>query len=109
MDLLCKMGYEYRIKVNPQVSSIEDVCAEVFTDTEWKQIPSSLIDVPNGIGIQSGAEPVNSSWPHVADLYVEEDGQIYIVCHDNNGQMFLNALVEKLRFKGHRVVVDDDI
>ena len=101
------MGIEYQIIIEPQSSHLEELCATIFAETEWKQIPTSLLDIPNGLGVQYGEEPEDPSWPHVADLYLEQNGHIYIVCHNQNGVMFLRTLAQRLESRGHKVAIRD--
>lgn len=103
------MGYEYRLDVTPPLESLEAACASVFTNTEWTRIPTSFTTIPDGIGVQSGDVPANPNWPHTADLCVEDDGQIYVLCHGQNGGLFMNALIAHLEETGHTVTVDDEV
>ncbi|MBT8492833.1 MAG: hypothetical protein KJO07_07210, partial [Deltaproteobacteria bacterium] len=103
------MGYEYRLHVVPAVRDLGVACTEVSGSDEWKQIPTSLLDRPTAIGISRDDTPPDGSWPHAADLYIEDSGSIYLLCHNQEGGLFLNALVEHLRRFGHSVSVDDDI
>jgi hypothetical protein len=103
------MGYEYRLDVIPRIGSLEDVCSSIFAETEWTRIPTSFTTIPDGIGVQFGDTPANANWPHAADLCVEDDGQVYVLCHGQSGGLFMNALIAHLESTGHSVAVDDDI
>ena len=103
------MGYEYRLDVNPRLDSLEEACAAVFAETEWTRIATSYTSIPDAIGVQSGDVPANPEWPHVTDLNIEDDGQIFVLCHSQNGGLFMNALIQHLESVGHRVTVDDDV
>lgn len=50
---------------------------------------------------------LDPEWPTVADLHVEDDGKIFVLCHGRNGGQFMNALIEHLETLGHAVTVDD--
>lgn len=103
------MGYEYRLTIHPPVYDLGTICNSVFATSPWQRIPTSLLDVPNGIGVQFGETPECPSWPHVADLYPESEQQIYVVCHVSNGKKFLDALVKQLQRQQNSVTIDDDV
>ena len=102
------MGFEYRLHIEPPLSDLSSVCKRVFEVTEWSEIPTSLLDV-SGIGVQYGKQPETPSWPQVADLHDEGVGSIYVLCHNNCGGLFMNALIDDLRRSGHRVEIDEDV
>jgi hypothetical protein len=103
------MGYEYRVHVDPPIADLGVACGRVFAETPYRRIPSSLVDVPAGIGVQLGGEPVDPKWPHIADLYLETPGTIFIVCHNRDGTIFMDALAQSLRASSHLVAIDDDV
>jgi len=103
------MGFEYRLHIEPPVTDFDAACDSVFANSEWQRIPTSFLEIPTGVGVQCGATPVDPSWPHVADLYLENERVVFVVCHNNNGGLFMNALIVHLESIGHAVTVDDDI
>ena len=102
------MGFEYRLHIEPPLKDLLGACRRVFEVTDWCEIPSSLSEVP-GIGVQLGEQPTDASWPQVADLHEEGPGSVYVLCHNNNGGLFMNALIDDLRKRGHEIAIDDDI
>ena len=102
------MGAEFRIEITPIVESLDSPCDAVFAGTDWQRIPTSLVEHPNGIGVQSGAVPRDPSWPHVVDICSNDDGTFYAVAHCTEGVHFLNALKGQLETAGHSVVLNDD-
>ena len=102
------MGFEYRLLIEPPLTDLSRACRRVFEQTKWCEIPTSLLDVP-GIGVQTGEEPADPSWPQVADLRDEGSGSVYVLCHTNDGGLFMNALVESLRKTGYEVEISDDV
>ena len=101
------MGYEYRIHTEPPITNLEAACSSVFANSEWQRIPTSLVDRPDGIGVRLGSIPDDPSWPQDADLCLEQDGGVYVCCHNRNGKEFLRAFVESLEALKCKVVVDD--
>jgi hypothetical protein len=101
------MGYEYRMHVDPAITDLADACGEVFSETAFHHIPTSFVDVSGGIGVQEGLTPADPRWPHVADLYLEESGAIFILCHCQQGSLFMNALVDSLRASRHTIAIED--
>ena len=102
------MGFEYRLHIDPPLTDVGAACAKVFDTTDWKQIPTSFTDIA-GIGVQRGELPADPSWPHSADLHLEDGGSIYVLCHNSDGGSFMRFFVEQLEQAGHHVKVDDDI
>ena len=102
------MGAEFRLEITPPLSALDTSCDAVFAATEWQGIPTSLVDMPNGVGVQFGATPTDPSWPHVADLCCNPDGSVYAVAHCANGVQFLHALVAHLESTGHSINLDED-
>ena len=102
------MGAEFRIEITPIVELLDSPCDAVFAGTDWQRIPTSLVEHPNGIGVQSGAVPRDPSWPHVADICANDDGTFYAVAHCTDGVHFLHALKGQLETAGHSVVLNDD-
>jgi hypothetical protein len=103
------MGFEYRLHVDPPLADLAAVCDSVFASSEWQRITTSYSDVPDGIGVQCGQGPDDPSWPQVADLHLENERQIFVTCHDNNGRMFLDTLIAHLQSNGHSVTIDEDV
>ena len=102
------MGAELRIELSPTLESLDRECDAVFAATNWKRIRTSLLEHPDGIGVQHGAIPANPSWPHVADICSNGDGTFYAVAHNGLGVQFLYALKSYLESVGHTVVLNDD-
>jgi hypothetical protein len=102
------MGFEYRLHVDPPLTDLAAECDSVFASSEWQRIPTSYRDIPAGIGVQCGATPDNPSWPHVADLHLENGSQVFVTCHNNNGGIFMKTLIAHLKSNGYSVTVDED-
>jgi|SaaInlStandDraft_1057018.scaffolds.fasta_scaffold108483_1 hypothetical protein len=102
------MGYEYRLYIKPKLNKLEDYCLPTLRNTNWEQIQTSFIGI-QGIGIKEKSTPLDSSWPQIADLTLEGNGSVYILCHTNEGTTFINHFIEVLKETGHQVKVDDDI
>ncbi|MCB9558141.1 MAG: hypothetical protein H6707_18645 [Deltaproteobacteria bacterium] len=102
------MGYEYKLEVKPGVLDLGAICDSVVASTAWLRIPTSFSD-GDGIGIGDSTIAPNSPWPHIADLRLEAPTEIYVLCHNQTGGLFMRALVQALRDKGHAVVIDDDV
>ncbi len=102
------MGYQYKLDVTPGVLDLGAICDSVVASTAWIRIPTSFSD---GVGIGVGDSTIdpNSSWPHIADLRLEAPTSIHVLCHTQTGGLFMHALVQALRDKGHVVVIDDDV
>ena len=102
------MGFEFRITVQPMIPSLKEFCNSLFARSEWKQIPTSLVDVSDGIGIQFGERPENPAWPHDADLCRDGDCAFYAVAYGSNGIRFLAELAKEISTSGYTVDLDGD-
>lgn len=103
------MGYEYRLHVDPPVDDLERACGDVFAETHYRRSDSSLANVPAGVGVRLDGEPVDPKWPHIADLYLEDPRTIFIVCHNRDGAIFMDALAQSLRARSYLVAIDDEV
>ena len=85
------MGFEYRLHVDPPLTDLDSVCDAVFATTDWQRIPTGLLKVPRGIGVQCGDAPAVPSWPQDVDLYLKSESVIFVVCHINSAEPFMNG------------------
>ncbi len=102
------MGYEYKIKTQPNLTNIDQVSSVLEDSPQWQKIKSGFSDIESAIGIAT-VDTINSDWPQVADFCMESDGSIFICCHNHEGGDFLNHLVKRLKTNGYTVEIDDDI
>jgi len=52
-------------------------------------------------------ETINTKWPHICDLLLENNNLIYVLCHSNEGGLLMNQFIHQLQQAGYNVQIED--
>jgi hypothetical protein len=101
------MGYEYHLHVEPEVTHIEIPLRESL-DKKYKIIISSILDHSSkqAIGIATD-ETLNTKWPHICDLLVENANLLYVLCHSKEGVLLMRDFISHLQNNGYHTTLED--
>lgn len=101
------MGYEYHLHIEPAITNIEIPLRESL-DQQYKIITSAILaqSSKQTIGIATD-ETLNTKWPHICDLLVENTNLLYVLCHSKAGVLLMHKFVRQLQDNGYQINLED--
>jgi hypothetical protein len=101
------MGYEYYLRIDPAITDFEEPLRESL-DHQYKIIISSILDQSSKqtIGIATD-ERLNTKWPHICDLLIENANLLYVLCHGKEGVLLMHNFIQHLQGLGYIVHTED--